>query len=97
MPPIFKNVEVSRDDIGDHMRQYALDHDIMSQPHKSLVGSMFGEKIMVISPLLKWNTAWKWPRSIKWWSTRLQTVSRNSANKSVKPAEPEMRIQIKQL
>jgi hypothetical protein len=57
MPPIFKNVEVSRDDIGDHMRQYALDHDIMSQPRKSLVGSMFGEKIMVISPLLKWNTA----------------------------------------
>jgi hypothetical protein len=26
----------------------------MSQPRKSLVGSMFGEKIMVISPLLKW-------------------------------------------
>jgi hypothetical protein len=54
MLPIFKNVEVSRDDIGDHMRQYAVDHDIMSQPRKSLVGSMFGEKIMVISPLLKW-------------------------------------------
>jgi hypothetical protein len=29
MSPIFKNVEVSRDDIGDHMRQYAVDHDIM--------------------------------------------------------------------
>ena len=54
MPPIFKNVEVSRDDIGDHMRQYAVDHDIMSQPRKRLVGSMFGEKIMVISPMLKW-------------------------------------------
>ena len=54
MPPIFKNVEVSRDDIGDHMRQYAVDHDIMSQPRKNLVGSMFGEKMMVISPLLKW-------------------------------------------
>jgi hypothetical protein len=54
MPPIFKNVEVSRDDIGDHIRQYAVDHDIMSQPRKNLVGSMFGEKIMVISPLLKW-------------------------------------------
>jgi hypothetical protein len=54
MPPIFKNVEVSRNDIGDHMRQYAVDHDIMSQPRKGLVGNMFGEKIMVISPLLKW-------------------------------------------
>ena len=54
MPPIFKYVEVSRDDIGDHMRQYAVDNDIMSQPRKSLVGSIFGEKMMVISPLLKW-------------------------------------------
>ena len=31
-----------------------MDHDIMSQPRKRLVGSMFGEKIMVISPMLKW-------------------------------------------
>ena len=54
MSPIFKNIEVSRDDIGDNMRQYAVDHDIMSQPRKSLVGSMFGEKIMIITPLLKW-------------------------------------------
>jgi hypothetical protein len=45
---------VSRDDIGDHMRQYAVDHDIMSQPRKSLVGSKFGFKIMIITPLLKW-------------------------------------------
>ena len=36
MPPVFKNVDVSRDDIGDHMRQYAVDHDIMSQPRKSI-------------------------------------------------------------
>jgi hypothetical protein len=40
MPPIFKNVEVSRDDIGDHMRQYAVDHDIMSQPRKRVIESM---------------------------------------------------------
>ena len=54
MSPIFKNVEVSRDDIGDHMWQYAVDHDIMSQPRKSLIGSMVGSKIMIITPLLKW-------------------------------------------
>ena len=54
MSPVFKNVEVSRDDIGDHMRQYAVEHDIMSQSRKSLIGSMFGSKIMVITPLLKW-------------------------------------------
>ena len=53
MSPIFKNVNISRDDIGDHMRQYAVNHDIMSQPRKSLIGSMFGFKIMIITPLLK--------------------------------------------
>ena len=57
MPPIFKNVNISREDIGEHMQQYAIDHDIMSQPRRSLIGSLFGEKIMVITPLLKWYLA----------------------------------------
>jgi hypothetical protein len=50
MPPIFKNIEVSR----DHMKTYAEERNIMNQPRKCLVGSMFGENIMIISPLLKW-------------------------------------------
>ena len=54
MSPIFKNVEVSRDDIGDHMKAYAEEKGIMSQPRKSLVGNMYWEKIMIITPLLKW-------------------------------------------
>ena len=54
MPLIFKNIEVSRDDIGDHMKTYAEERNVMNQPRTCLVGSMFGEKIMVISPLLKW-------------------------------------------
>jgi hypothetical protein len=54
MPPIFKNIEVTRDDIGDHMKTYAEERNVMNQPRKCLIGSMFGEKIMVISPLLKW-------------------------------------------
>ena len=54
MPPVFKNVEISRDDIGDHMREYAEEHDMMSRPRKSLIGSLFGEKIMIITPLLNW-------------------------------------------
>jgi hypothetical protein len=53
MSPIFKNVDIVRDDIGDYMRQYAMDHEIMSLPRKSLIGSMFGSKIMIITPLLK--------------------------------------------
>jgi hypothetical protein len=54
MPTIYKNIEVSRDDIGDHMKTYAEERNVMNQPRKCLVGSMFGEKIMVISALLKW-------------------------------------------
>ena len=54
MPPVFKNIDVSRDDIGDHMKTYAEERGIMKQKSKFLIGSMFGQKIMVISPLLKW-------------------------------------------
>ena len=32
--PIFKNIEVSRDDIGDHMKTYAEERNVMNQPRK---------------------------------------------------------------
>ena len=54
MPPVFKNTHVSRNDIGDHMKAYAEERGIMNQKKKCLIGSMYGEKIVVISPLLKW-------------------------------------------
>ena len=54
MSPIFKNVQISHDDIGEHMRQFAADHDIPNKPVKSLIGSMFGEKILLATPLLQW-------------------------------------------
>ena len=54
MPPFFKNTLVSRDDIGEHMKTYAEEQGIMNKERKRLIGSMYGEKIMVISPLLNW-------------------------------------------
>jgi hypothetical protein len=36
------------------MTTYAEERNVMNQPRKFLVGSMLGQKIMVISPLLKW-------------------------------------------
>lgn len=54
MTPIFKNVEVSRDDIGETMRQFALKNDLMPQPRRSLIGSYIGSKVLLTSPLLKW-------------------------------------------
>ena len=32
MCPIFKNTNISRDDIGDFMKAYAEEHNIMAQP-----------------------------------------------------------------
>ena len=57
MQPIFKNTTVSRDDIGPFMRQYAVDHDIMSTPRRMLVGSYRGDKILLATPLLQWYLA----------------------------------------
>ena len=57
MQPIFKNVTVSRDDIGPFMRQYAEENDIMSTPRRMLVGSYHGEKILLTTPLLRWYIA----------------------------------------
>ena len=57
MQPIFKNTTVTRDDIGSFMRQYAVDHDIMSTPRRMLVGSYRGDKILLATPLLQWYLA----------------------------------------
>ena len=57
MQPIFKNANVSRDDIGPYMRQYAEEHDIMSTPRRMLVGSFHGIKLLLATPLLRWYLA----------------------------------------
>ena len=57
MQPVFKNVTVTRDDIGPYMRQYAEENDIMSVPRRMLVGSFHGDKILLATPLLRWYLA----------------------------------------
>ena len=54
MQPVFKNASVTRDDIGPFMREYAVDHDIMSTPRRMLIGSYRGDKILLATPLLRW-------------------------------------------
>ena len=54
MCPIFKNTNISREDIGDFMKAYAEEHNIVAQPRRSLIGSMKGYKILLATPLLKW-------------------------------------------
>ena len=54
MCPIFKNTNISREDMGEFMKAYAEEHGIMAQPRRSLIGSMKGDKILLATPLLKW-------------------------------------------
>ncbi|XP_031574896.1 uncharacterized protein LOC116308572 [Actinia tenebrosa] len=54
MCPIFKNVEISREDIGDYMRGFAEENKIMPRPRRSLIGSYFGKEVLLATPLLKW-------------------------------------------
>eukprot|EP00745_Piridium_sociabile_P036621 TRINITY_DN66001_c0_g2_i1.p4 TRINITY_DN66001_c0_g2~~TRINITY_DN66001_c0_g2_i1.p4 ORF type:complete len:168 (-),score=21.13 TRINITY_DN66001_c0_g2_i1:551-1054(-) len=54
MPPIFKNVDVGREDIGNFMKTYAEQHRLLSQPRRTLIGSYFGKNILLTTPLLRW-------------------------------------------
>ena len=51
-PPIFKNAVVSRNDIGDLMKEYAEKEKIMSQPRRMLISSFDLKNGTIITPLL---------------------------------------------
>ena len=51
-PPIFKNFSVSGADIGDYMKDYAIDNDLLKQPQRILISSFKLENRTVITPLL---------------------------------------------
>ena len=67
MCPVFKNTDISRDDIGEFMKTYAEENDIMTRPRRSLIGSMVGEKILLATPLLKWYLEHGLEVRIKYW------------------------------
>ncbi|KAE9282348.1 hypothetical protein PR003_g27433, partial [Phytophthora rubi] len=58
MTPIFKNVLIDCTDesvIGKHMFDYNQSREAnRSKPARKLIGSYFGEKILIYAPLLKW-------------------------------------------
>ena len=51
-PPIFKNFNVSRADIGDYMRDYAVENNLLKQPQRMLISSFNLENGTIITPLL---------------------------------------------
>ena len=52
LPPIFKNTVVSRNAIGDLMKEYAEKERIMSQPRRMLISSFHLKNGTIITPLL---------------------------------------------
>jgi hypothetical protein len=56
-PPIFKNTNVSIDDIGPFMKEYAENNGYMKQPKRMLINSYWGRKILLATPLVKWYLA----------------------------------------
>ena len=53
MTPIFKNTNITIDDIGPHMKQFAEEHESMPRPRRALIGSNKAEKILLATPLLQ--------------------------------------------
>ena len=54
-PPIFKNTNVGRHDIGSLMQDYAEKEGLLCQPRKMLISSYFLENCTLITPLLLFN------------------------------------------
>ena len=52
-PPIFKNSEIKMQDIGEHMQAYARSIGRKSCVKRSLISSMKGENVLLVTPLLK--------------------------------------------
>ena len=50
-PPIFKNTEVGRNDIGDYMKNYAIENEMLKDPQRMLISSFKQENGTVITPL----------------------------------------------
>ena len=53
MTPIFKNVDVCLDDVGEFMQEYAKKHNIKDVPSRLLIGSYFGKKNRTFYALIK--------------------------------------------
>ena len=53
-PPIFKNTEIKLNDIGDHMKSFCEQNGRKTGVKRSLISSMHGKEIVLLTPLLKW-------------------------------------------
>ena len=54
-PPIFKNTEVGRNDVGDYMKKYAIENEMLKHPQRMLISSFKLENGTVITPLFNFH------------------------------------------
>lgn len=54
MTPIFKNINVIREDIGKLMKEYAVKHKLLRSSWRMLIGTYNGDHIHLAIPLLQW-------------------------------------------
>ena len=54
MTPLFGNVEIPFEKIGQHMQDHINKYNLSKKPRRLLVGVMKAEKILLATPLLKW-------------------------------------------
>ena len=47
-------IDVARENISDYMKKVAEKQGFLPRPRRCLIGSYFGEKILLATPLLKW-------------------------------------------
>lgn len=52
--PITKHSELTREDIGSHMKEFAIKNELLKRPTKTLLNSYYANKILLATPLLQW-------------------------------------------
>ena len=57
-PPLFKNTEIKFDDIGAHMKEYAASIGRTKGVKRSLISSMFGTDMIMVTTLFKEYIKW---------------------------------------
>ena len=53
--PIFKNIEIGRNDAGDYMKNYAIENEMLKHPQRMLISSFKLENGTVITPLFNFH------------------------------------------
>ena len=54
MAPILKSTMVDREHISPHMSAFAAYTHLLKRPQRTRVGCLFGEKILLLSKLVRW-------------------------------------------